>query len=173
VVLVSLAVFVAAVPFAQVPLTPVWAFIPSYQAALVLNDLLTAVVLFGQFRIVGSRALLRLASGYLFTAGLACVHALTFPGLFTAHGLLGAGPQTTAWLYMAWHGGFPLFVLAYALCPKDGRATTVPYGRAAVTILARGAAVLVLVGGCTLVPRFKGLWQHIENFSVTTAVSNT
>jgi PAS domain S-box-containing protein len=150
VVLVSLAVFVAAVPFAQVPLTPVWAFIPSYQAALVLNDLLTAVVLFGQFRIVGSRALLRLASGYLFTAGLACVHALTFPGLFTAHGLLGAGPQTTAWLYMAWHGGFPVFVLAYALCQEDGKAAPIPCGRAAVAILTSGAAVLVLVGGCTL-----------------------
>ena len=29
-------------------------------------------------------------------------------------GLLGAGSQTTVWLYMIWHGGFPLFVLAYA-----------------------------------------------------------
>jgi hypothetical protein len=28
--------------------------------------------------------------------------------------LLGAGPQTTAWLYVFWHGGFPLFVIAYA-----------------------------------------------------------
>src|SRR4029450_8545533 len=82
VVLVSLAVFCAAVPFAQVPLTPVWAFIPSYQSALVVNDLITAVVLFGQFRIVQSRALLLLASGYLFTACITIVHALTFPGLF-------------------------------------------------------------------------------------------
>ena len=100
VVLVALVAFLAAVPFARVPLTPVWAFIPSYQAALVVNDLITAVVLFGQFRIVPSWTLLLLASGYLFTACLAFVHALTFPGLFTPSGLLGAGQQGTAWLYM-------------------------------------------------------------------------
>ena len=41
-------------------------------------------------------------------------HALTFPGAFSPSGLLGAGTQTTAWLYIFWHGGFPLFVLAYA-----------------------------------------------------------
>jgi hypothetical protein len=150
VVLVSLAVFCTAVPFAQVPLTPVWAFIPSYQAALVINDLITAVVLFGQFRIVQSRALLLLASGYLFTASLALVHALTFPGLFTASGLLGAGPQSTAWLYMGWHGGFPVCVLAYAVCKEDRGETSLPCGRAAVAILASVAAVLVVAGGCTL-----------------------
>ena len=38
-----------------------------------------------------------------------------FPGVFAPAGLLDAGPQTTAWLYMFWHGGFPLFVIAYAL----------------------------------------------------------
>ena len=27
-------------------------------------------------------------------------------------GLLGAGPQSTAWLYMFWHGGFPVAVAA-------------------------------------------------------------
>jgi len=31
---------------------------------------------------------------------LTIVHALTFPGLFAPAGLLGAGPQSTAWLYM-------------------------------------------------------------------------
>jgi PAS domain S-box-containing protein len=133
-----------------VPLTPVWAFIPSYQAALVINDLITAVVLFGQFRIVRSRALLLLASGYLFTACLALVHALTFPGLFTASGLLGAGPQSTAWLYMGWHGGFPVCVLAYAVCKEDGGETSLPCGRAAPATLASVAAVLVVAGGCTL-----------------------
>jgi PAS domain S-box-containing protein len=150
VVLVSLAVLCAAVPFAQVPLTPVWAFIPSYQSALVINDLITAVVLFGQFRIVRSRALLLLASGYLFTACIAVVHALTFPGLFAPSGLLGAGPQSTAWLYMCWHGGFPIFVIAYALCKKDEREPHPLCLRAPVAVLTSVAAVLVVVGGCTL-----------------------
>jgi hypothetical protein len=30
-------------------------------------------------------------------------------------GLLGAGLQTTVWLYILWHGGFPLFVIVCAL----------------------------------------------------------
>ena len=113
VALVSVAVFAALVPFAKTKLAPVPAFIPLYQSALVLTDLITAVLLFGQYRILRSQALLVLGCGYLFTAALATAHALSFPGLFSATGLLGATTQTTAWLYMFWHGGFPLFVLGY------------------------------------------------------------
>ena len=111
---VSAVLFACAVPFAG-PLAPVPAFVASYQSALAINDLITAVLLFSQFAISRSRALLLLASGYLFTAAAAIVHALTFPGLFAPGGLLGAGPQTTVWLYMVWHGVFPLLVLGYAL----------------------------------------------------------
>src|ERR1700736_2598865 len=125
VVLVSAAVFILVVPMAKVPLSPVWAFIPVYQSALVVNDLITAVLLFGQFAILRSRALLMLAGGYLFTALMASVHGLTFPGLFAPPGLLGAGPQTTAWLYMFWHGGFPLVVVGYALL-EDGDRPAAP-----------------------------------------------
>lgn len=102
-------------PFAARPLFPIPAFIPIYESAIVVTDLVTAALLFGQLLYFRSKALLILASGYLFTALLAIAHALTFPGLFTSTGLLGAGPQTTAWLYMFWHGGFPLFVVAYTL----------------------------------------------------------
>jgi len=112
---ISALLFVCAVPFAGVPLAPVPAFVASYQSALAINDLITAILLFSQFAISRSRALLLLASGYLFTAAAATVHALTFPGLFAPNGLLGAGSQTTVWLYMVWHGVFPLLVLGYAL----------------------------------------------------------
>src|SRR5438132_6680105 len=115
VVIISAALFVGAAPFAGVPLTPVPAFVASYQSALAVNDLITAVLLFSQFAITRARAMLLLASGYLFTALAAVVHALTFPDLFAPGGLLGAGSQTTVWLYMIWHGGFPLLVLAYSL----------------------------------------------------------
>src|SRR5258706_1670316 len=120
-VLASVAVFVAAAPFAKAPLAQIGAFIPVYESALVINDLITAVLLFGQFSILRSRALLVLASGYLLTAFMAVSHALTFPGLFSPTGLLGAGPQSTAWLYMFWHGGFPLLVIAYALLKGEAR----------------------------------------------------
>ncbi len=150
VVLLSGVVFVAAVPLAKVPLPPVWAFIPVYQSAFVVNDLITAVLLFGQFSILRSRALLALASGYLFTALMAVAHGLTFPGLFAPTGLLGAGPQTTAWLYMFWHGGFPVLVIAYALLKDEGRETSRPPGGAGLTVLSSMAAVLVAVFGLTL-----------------------
>jgi PAS domain S-box-containing protein len=123
VVCISSALFACTVPFAGVPLAPIPAFVASYQSALVIVDVITAVLLFSQFGILRSRALLLLASGYLFTAAAAIVHALTFPGLFAPTGLLNAGPQTTVWLYMIWHGGFPLLVLGYALLKdRDGGA---------------------------------------------------
>jgi hypothetical protein len=62
VVLVSSLVFLALAPFARVPLGRVDAFIPSYQSALAVNDLITAALLFGQFATLRSRALLVLAS---------------------------------------------------------------------------------------------------------------
>ncbi len=77
--------------------------------------MITAVLLFSQFVILRSPALLFLAGGYQFSALMAVPHALSFPRLFAPAGLIGAGPQTTAWLYVIWHAGFPLAVIGYAL----------------------------------------------------------
>ena len=54
-------------------------FVAILAAALFLNDLFTATLLYGQFSIVRSRALLVIASAYLFTGAMAIVFALTFP----------------------------------------------------------------------------------------------
>ena len=67
-VLVSGLVFLAALPLATIQLAAIPAFIPAYESALVICDLITAVLLFGQFNFLRSRALFVLASGYLFTA---------------------------------------------------------------------------------------------------------
>ena len=121
VVIVSTIFFGVTLPFSRVQLPPVPAFVASYQSALAINDLITTVLLLSQFSLLRTRALLVLACGYLFTAVAAVVHALTFPNLLTPTGLFNAGQQTTAWLYMVWHGGFPLFVLGYATYKgKDG-----------------------------------------------------
>jgi signal transduction histidine kinase/ActR/RegA family two-component response regulator len=158
VVLVSVVIFLTAAPFAKVKLAPVAAFIPIYESILVVTDLITAVLLFGQFSFLRSRALLVLATGYLFTALITVAHALTFPGLFAPTGLLGAGPQSTAWLYMFWHGGFPLLVIAYAWL-KDGRTeTSGPRGRPVVPLLGSVAAVAVVVSGVTLLATTGQAW---------------
>ncbi len=149
-VLASTLIFLAVVPFVTVPLLPVPGFIPVYEAALVLSDTITAVLLFGQFSIARRRALLALATGYLFTAAMAACHMLTFPGLFAPGGLLGAGTQTTAWLYVVWHLGFPVFVIAYAACGDRvvaGQPGRAPWGTmlASFASVVASAALIVLL----------------------------
>lgn len=157
-VLISAVFFFLAVPFATLPLVRVQAFIPIYESTLVFSDLITAVLLFAQFNVLRSRALLVLASGYLFTALIAVSHALTFPELFSPTGLLGAGPQSTAWLYMFWHGGFPLFVILYALFKdEDSNASGVSgalglqRAGTGVAILGSIATILATVCGLTVI----------------------
>ena len=162
VVAVSAVLFVCAVPFAGMPLAQVPGFVASYQSALAINDLITAVLLFSQFVVLRSWALLLLTSGYLFTAAAAVAHALTFPGLFTPNGLFHAGSQTTVWLYMIWHGGFPLFVLGYALLKNrengqggpriDGSVARAALATIAAVIAAMIAIVWIVTRGHDLLP---------------------
>jgi diguanylate cyclase (GGDEF)-like protein len=123
VVLLSLLVFAVVVPFVRLPLPKITAFVPSYESALAISDLVTAALLFGRVHQGRSFAFLALSCGYLFSATIASVHALSFPGVFSETGLLGANDQTTAWLYVFWHYGFPLFVLAYVLLPERAGAS--------------------------------------------------
>jgi len=137
------------IPFAGLPLPRVWAFIPIYESALIISDLITAMLLFAQYDLLRTRSLLVLASGYLFTAAMIVPHALTFPGLFASAGLLGAGPQSTAWLYMFWHCGFPLVVIVYALLKGAERETAEPRGSSRTAVAASVAVVLPAVCALT------------------------
>jgi two-component system sensor histidine kinase/response regulator len=150
VVVISATIFVSVVPFAKVPIGPVWAFIPIYQSALAINDVITAVLLFGQFAFLRSRGVLVLAAGYLFTALMAISHMLTFPGVFAPSGLLGAGPQSTAWMFMFWHGGFPLCVVVYALLTQEGREPSQARGRTGPLVFMSAGAALIAMCGFTL-----------------------
>ena len=109
------AFFMAAGPLSTIQLGRIDAFVPAYATAMFVTDSITAVLLFAQFSILRSRALLAIASGYLYTALIVIPWMLTFPGVFAPDGLLGAGLQTTSWLYTLWHAGFAIFVIAYTL----------------------------------------------------------
>src|SRR4030081_824071 len=109
------ALFITEGPLSTTQAPRIDAFDPAYATAMFVNDSITAVLLFAQFSILRSRALLAIASGYLFTALMLIPWMLTFPGVFTPGGLLGAGLQTTNSLYTLWHAGFAMFVIAYAL----------------------------------------------------------
>ena len=143
--LVALLGFLMAAPFARVHLAQLPAFITSYQAALFFIDLITALLLFEQFVRLRSSAVLILATGYLFDAFLIVPHTLTFPGAFAPTGLLGAKMQTTAWLYVFWHGGFSLFVIGYAWLRRREAKDNLPrVDRPARAIVLSVASVAVL-----------------------------
>ena len=76
------------------------------------------VLLYAQFSILRSRAILVIASGYLFTALSSCLTSLAFPGVL-APGRRGWRLADVGGAVPLWHCGFPLFVLG--LCLVEGR----------------------------------------------------
>jgi signal transduction histidine kinase len=163
-------------PLSTIQLGRIDAFVPAYATAMFVNDTITAVLLFAQFSILRSRALLAIANGYLFTALMLIPWMLTFPGVFAPGGLLGAGLQSTSWLYTLWHAGFAMFVIAYALLRDADPARRLwrgPAGAAILLSVAMTAAVVcattfVVTAGDALLPRinldplhFSTLWLYI------------
>jgi signal transduction histidine kinase/ActR/RegA family two-component response regulator len=142
---VSLIAFAAVVPFVRVPLPRIPAFVPAYEAALWVTETITGILLLGQFCWLRSRALLTLATGYLFDGLMVIPHALSFPGVVSETGLMGAGPQTTAWIYIFWHSGFPLCVLAYALMARRRSEVLVRNPGMEIATAVLGAVALVIV----------------------------
>lgn len=108
-------VALATVPRAALPAIHIPAFLPSYGTAVLICDFLTAYLLFSHARVARSASLSVLASAYLYSGLMAAVQVAMFPGLVSASGGLGAGPQSAIWAWMFWHGGFPFFVLLYIL----------------------------------------------------------
>jgi signal transduction histidine kinase len=177
VVLVMLvAFFITAGPLARVQLARIDAFVPAYAIAMLVIDSITAVLLYAQFSILRSRALLAISSGYLFTALMLIPWMLTFPGVFAPSGLLGAGLQSTVWLYTLWHAGFPAFVIAYALLKDADPTKRLWQGPVHVAILSSVAvtagivcaAAFLVTAGDELLPRImldpvhlSALWPYI------------
>ena len=129
------------IPLARIPLPRIDAFIPAYEAALTINDLITAALLIAQYLRQKTFGLLVLGCTYFFSTMLILIHALTFPGVFAPGGLLGAGPQTTAWLYVFWHGGFALGVLLYAVIVRNEAAKVARPGTALIVAMVATIAV--------------------------------
>ena len=144
-------IFIVLVPFVRIPLTPVGAFIPSYEYALATVELLTALLLFGQYVHGAGLRLLILALAYLFNALITVVHLLSFPGAFGPTGVIGGGPQTTAWLYVFWHLRFIAFALVYA-CMHEKQVVVQPVSLAGLCfgVAAIISAVIAIAMLCTL-----------------------
>jgi hypothetical protein len=80
-IIILLIVAAAAIaPFASIQLPQANAFIPVLQTVVSVADLVTATLLFAQFSIQPQRAILALASGYIFSSSFAFLQTLAFPG---------------------------------------------------------------------------------------------
>ena len=151
-------VFGLAKPFANVPLHPIDAFVPFFVTALFLNDLITASLLFAQFALLRTRAMLVIASGYLFAAVMLVPYTLSFPGVFMSGSMVG-NLQSTPWLYILRHLGIGLFLSAFAVSdsnvqvPRPQKGTRRSIGFAALATIATVFVVgLVCISGRTILP---------------------
>jgi signal transduction histidine kinase len=139
--------FAITAPFASLQLPAYVSFNPTVGAMVFVNDVVTSILLFSQYGISRSRAILALAIGYLYTGLIVIPHILAFPGAFT--GILDFGPQSSAWLYYFWTAGTPIAVIAYALLGDSDR-VHVGKERSARSAIAGGIALAVgLVAGMT------------------------
>jgi len=155
--------FLVTAPLAHSTLPRIDAFLPTAASAISVTDFITSVLLFAHFSIYRSRALLALASGYLYTSLIVIPNALTFPGAFSPSGLLGASPQSAGWLYFFWHTGFAAALLIYASLKSqkavrdDVRSSplfAIGWSVAIVVALVCGMSLLATAGPSVLPPLF-------------------
>jgi signal transduction histidine kinase len=146
----AIALYLVTVPFGGIQLGAIHSFVAVYTTAMFVTDTITAILLFAQFSILRSRAILIIASGYLFTALLIVPYLLAFPGVLAPDGLVG-GLQASAHLYLLWHCGFPLFVIGYALTKDEAPGRRPAQGKVSMAILrsvvatAIGAVVVAIL----------------------------
>ena len=84
-----LVVVVAIVMLANIQIVRVDSLIPAIQIVMCLADLLTAAFLFAQYSVQPRRALLALASGFVFSGLFAFLQTLAFPGAYGSGVVIG------------------------------------------------------------------------------------
>ncbi|HET9691311.1 MAG TPA: sensor domain-containing diguanylate cyclase [Acidimicrobiales bacterium] len=121
---VAVAVTLAALPFDHHPFGGSTSFVPAVLATVACFDVLSAVLLAGQYVDTGDLRLLASAWAYLWSLAAMTGYGAAFPGVL-AHPPLATTPSVAAYLYIAWHAGFPtLLGLAWAPWPRRWRDPT-------------------------------------------------
>ncbi|HEY0798611.1 MAG TPA: MASE4 domain-containing protein, partial [Candidatus Baltobacteraceae bacterium] len=87
--------------------------------AILVSELLTGALLYGQLWSTRAPALAPLAAAYLATSLLVLGYLLTFPGVLAPMGLLGANEQTALVFWCVWHTTFPVLVGVFAWCSRS------------------------------------------------------
>jgi signal transduction histidine kinase len=140
---------VAIAPFASIQLGRFDAFVPVLQTALSIADLMTAALIFAQYSIHPQRALLAVASGYMFSGSFAFLQTLTFPGGYAPNGLIGDGSNSASWMYVLWHTTFPAAILVYAFSKDAIRFSNASGNSVRANVITTVACVLATVAIAT------------------------
>jgi|GEM_PF-470543 len=99
-------------------LPPLPAFVPFYSGVVIFATVVTAFMLALQFRINHQPTVLFLSTAYLYSGLSAIGPMVFFPGVISDQGIFASNSQAGIWMWVVWHTGFPIFVLAYALTEK-------------------------------------------------------
>jgi signal transduction histidine kinase len=116
---IPLAVLLA-VPWRATELPAIPGFSPLWLALLIGCDLLTVLLLLGQYRAGGSARLLGLSVAYVWSAAAAIQIAVSVPGIFSTSPTFAATFNSLQWLWVSRHV-VPPVLIALALAPWPAR----------------------------------------------------
>ncbi|WP_438447314.1 MASE4 domain-containing protein [Gorillibacterium sp. sgz5001074] len=150
-----LAAAAATLPAGKHLLPTVPAFLPMFIAVIMVLDLCTVFLLLSEFQVSRRFPQVILAGAYLYAALITVPHILTFPGVFSDTGLLGAGSQSAVWLWVFWHGGFPLLLLGYVLAERYAGRSVSPRSAARLMWLVPLGAV-----ACVAAAALAAIWGN-------------
>jgi two-component system CheB/CheR fusion protein len=140
-IIIVVAVIVAA--FGDVKLRVLPQFAAFHAGFVFLVNGITAFLLYGQFAYRRLPSYCLLATGFLVGSLIMIPFILTFPGALTAQNGFIGGPQSSIWVWHAWHTLFPI-VMGLALW-KQGRADR-PVAREMVQgLIARSVVATLLL----------------------------
>ncbi len=166
----------ALAPFARIPLAGWLQFLTISESALVVVNLMAAMLLLGHVRASRKRPLAILALAYLFSSVIAAVHLFC-----TTQSDAQARAHMDAWLYLTWHAIFPLLVIDYAHSRdvrlpghfmRTGALLTVLFVALLALLIRHGASVLPpLVDGIRHLPTYSAVATGAALLSLAAIVS--
>jgi diguanylate cyclase (GGDEF)-like protein len=113
---------IALLPMSSIPIGPTNSFVPAMLSVVACFDFLAVYLLLGDYRDRGDVRLLMMCWAYVWSLIVMGGYALAFPGVLTGSPPLAVTASTASYLYVAWHGGFPV-LLGAAWAPWPSRWT--------------------------------------------------
>lgn len=151
----------AATPLATYPLLPIPGYMSAFGIAMIVVNIILAALLFAKGLIESKERTIRLATAYFFVTAVFVPLIAAFPGGLMAQPIIGTS-SSAVWLWCAWHVGFGLLIIRYALSPEDTAGSPASVRKSIVAVLAV-VALLTLVATIGL-PYLPEVFRNGKNF---------